>query len=134
MFGSLDTSTSALVANRTRLEIISSNLANANSVYDSQGRYAPFQRRIPILAAGDPASGRAEGVHISEIQIDRSPFRKMHDPGSPHADKDGYVNLPNVYPEIEQINALEATRAYEANITAAEATKQMIQASLRLLA
>lgn len=134
MFGSLDVSTSALVANRTRLEIISSNLANANSVYDAQGRYAPFRRRIPILAAGDPSSGRAEGVHISEIRVDNSPFRKVHDPSSPNADKNGYVNLPNVYPEIEQINALEATRAYEANITAAEATKQMIQTSLRLLA
>lgn len=134
MFGALDTSTSGLVANRTRLEIISSNLANANSVYDAQGRYAPFQRRIPILAAGDPSTGRAEGVHVSEIRIDTSPFRKAFDPSNPHADKNGYVSLPNVYPQIEQINALEATRAYEANITAAEATKQMVQASLRLLA
>jgi len=134
MFGSLDISTSALVAQRTRLEVISANLANAESVADADGNYAPFRRRIPMFAPGDPSTGRAEGVHVSKIALDDSPFRAKHEPGHRFADADGYVFYPNIDPAMEMVNALEASRAYEANITAAEATKTMLQASLRLLA
>ncbi|MEX0745786.1 MAG: flagellar basal body rod protein FlgC [Phycisphaeraceae bacterium] len=134
MFGALDTSTSALVAQRTRLEVISSNVANANTIYDADGNYSPFQRRIAVFAPGDPSSGRDEGVHVRDIMFDDAPFRQEFDPNHPHADEQGYVNYPNIDPVMEQVNALEASRAYEANITAAEATKAMMQASLRLLA
>jgi flagellar basal-body rod protein FlgC len=134
MFGSLDISTSALVAQRTRLEVISANMAGRFSVEDAQGNYAPFRRRMAILATGDPATGSGAGVHVSEIALDQSEFRKVYEPGHKFADKDGYVNYPNIDPAIEMINALEASRAYEANITAAEATKAMIQSSLRILA
>ncbi|MEX0655187.1 MAG: flagellar basal body rod protein FlgC [Phycisphaeraceae bacterium] len=134
MFGSLDVSTSAMVAQRTRLEVISSNMANANSIYDADGNYAPFRRRMAIFAPGDPSTGSEQGVHVREIQLDDAPFRKQFDPNHPHADEAGYVKYPNIDSTMEQINALEASRAYEANITAAEATKAMIQSSLRLLA
>lgn len=134
MFGALDISTSALVAQRIRLEVISANLANRDAIYDAQGNYNPYRRRIPIFAPGDPVSGRPEGVHVARIDIDRSEFRKVFDPGHPAADADGYVSYPNIDPAMEMVNALEAARAYEANITAAEATKAMIQSSLRLLA
>lgn len=132
MFGILNVSTSALVANRTRMEVIAGNMANANSIFDAKGAYNPYRRRAAVLAPGDGAGG--EGVHVAKIELDRSEFRKVYDPGHPNADKAGYVAYPNVSPEIEMINAIEASRAYEANITAAEATKQMIQTSLRLLA
>ncbi len=134
MFGSLDISASALVAQRTRMEVIASNMANRDAVYDADGKYAPFRRRIPIFAPGDPATGNEAGVHVSDIVLDASPLRAKHDPGHPEADADGIVYYPNIDPAMEMINALEATRAYEANITAAEATKSMMQASLRLLA
>jgi flagellar basal-body rod protein FlgC len=134
MFGSLDTSTSALVAQRTRMNVIAANLANANSIYDADGNHAPFRRRIAVFASGDPARGSAHGVHVAEIMLDDAPFKKVYEPGNPHADEKGYVNYPNVDPVMEQINALEASRAYEANVTAAEATKAMMNASLRLLA
>ncbi|MEX0744249.1 MAG: flagellar basal body rod protein FlgC [Phycisphaeraceae bacterium] len=134
MFGSLDVSTSAMVAQRTRLEVISANIANANSIYDADGNYSPFRRRMAIFAEGDPSTGRGEGVHVREIQLDDSEFRKELDPSHPHADEEGYVYYPNVDSTIERINALEASRAYEANITAAEATKTMMQSTLRLLA
>jgi flagellar basal-body rod protein FlgC len=62
------------------------------------------------------------------------PFRKKYEPGHPFADEDGYVNYPDIDPSMEQINALEATRAYEANIMAAEATKSMLSLALRVLA
>lgn len=134
MFGSLDISTSALVAHRTRLEVASANMTGRFTVTDAQGNYAPFRRRMAILSSGDPATGKSDGVHVSEIALDQSDFRKVHEPGHKFADKDGYVNYPNIDPAIEMVNALEASRAYEANITAAEATKAMIQSSMRILA
>jgi len=66
--------------------------------------------------------------------MDMSDFHKRFEPDSPYADADGNVNYPNIDPAMEMVNALEVSRAYEANITAAEATKSMLQSSLRLLA
>lgn len=134
MFGSLDISTSALVAQRTRLETVAANMANMNSIYDADGNYAPFRRRVVMFGQGDPATGSSNGVHVQEIQQDMSPLRMVYDKDHPNADENGYVAYPNIDPTTEMVNALEASRAYEANITAAEATKSMIQASLRLLA
>lgn len=134
MFGSLDISTSALIAQRTRLEVIAANMANKDAIHDAKGNYAPYRRRIPVFAPGDPATGSQGGVHVQKILFDQSPFRKVFDPGHPNADAAGYVEFPNIDSAVEMVNALEASRAYEANVTAAEATKTMIQASLRLLA
>ncbi len=134
MYGSLNISTSALVAQRTRLEAISANMAMRDAVVDPSKDPDDFRRRVTIFTPGDPSSGSDQGVHISEIALDRSPFRKVHDPGHPFADAQGYIQLPNIDSAMEMVNALEASRAYEANITAAEATKSMLQASLRLLA
>jgi flagellar basal-body rod protein FlgC len=134
MFGSLDISTSALVAQRTRMEVISANMANRFTTMDAQGNYAPFRRRLAIFSTGDPSNGRPEGVHVQEIAHDPSAFRKVYEPGHKFADKEGYVEYPNIDPAIEMINGLEATRAYEANITAIEASKSMLQSSLRILA
>jgi flagellar basal-body rod protein FlgC len=74
------------------------------------------------------------GVHVREIAIDKSPFRRHYDPGHVLADKDGYVNLPNVDWVVEHVNALEASRAYEANVTMMEVTKSMMNSVLRLIA
>jgi flagellar basal-body rod protein FlgC len=134
MFGSLDISTSALIAQRTRMEVIASNMANRSTIYDADGNYAPFRRRIALLAPGDPATGNSEGVHVREIMLDRSPLQQVFEPGNPNADAAGYVKYPNISPEMEMVNAVEASRAYEANITAAEMTKNMLQSSLRLIA
>ncbi len=133
MFGSLDVSASALVAQRTRLESISANIAGAQSIEGPDGEYAPYQRRIAVLAQGDPATGKAEGVHVKEI-IQQPDFRMVLEPGHKFADENGMVQYPDISPEVEIINAMSAFRAYEANITAAESTKAMMQASLRLLA
>jgi flagellar basal-body rod protein FlgC len=134
MFGALDISTSGMVAQRTRLNAVSANLANRFSTHDAEGNYAPYRRRVPVLATGDPATGSEAGVHVREIRFDASPFRKVHEPGHPDADAEGYVSYPNIDPAMEMVNALEASRAYEANITAAEATKSMYNSALRLLA
>jgi flagellar basal-body rod protein FlgC len=134
MFGSLDISASGLVAQRTRLDVIASNMANRDSIVDAKGNYNPFRRRMAILAPGDPATGNAAGVHVQEVELDQSPFIRKFEPDNPYADKQGYVDYPNIDPMMEMVNAIDASRAYEANITAAEATKAMIQSSLRLLA
>jgi len=119
------------------MEVISANLANAGSIDDGSGNNVPFRRRLAILAPGadgSPEGRRRPGVHVREIELDGSAFRKVHAPGHPLADAAGYVNHPNIDTMTEQINAMEVSRAYEANIQAAEATKTMMQAALRLLA
>ena len=133
MFGALDTSTSALVAQRTRAQAISANLANQNANFDENGENNPFQRRIVVFAPGDPANDNPNGVHVREILLDDH-FGEKYDPENKHADERGYIKTTNIDPMMEQVNMLEASRAYEANIAAAEATKSMIQTSLRLLA
>jgi flagellar basal-body rod protein FlgC len=134
MYGALDISTSGLIAQRTRLNIIAANIANQNAILNADGEYDPYRRRFAVFAPGDPARGSDEGVHVASIEIDRGPLRPVLQPGSPYADADGYVRYPNVDPVIEQMNAMEAQRAYEANITAIEATKSMFSVALQILA
>ncbi len=133
MFGALDISTSGLVAQRTRLDVISANILNAETILDANGNYAPFQRRLASLAAGDPESGEPLGVHVSEIQTVDSPPVMKYEPDSPYANEDGYVGYPNINIVVEQMNAMEASRAYEANISVIEATKSMLGVALQIL-
>lgn len=138
MYGILDISTSGMIAQRTRLDAVAANLANIGTLEDAKGNYAPYRRRDVMLAPGDPsaksAAGREMGVHVAEISLDRAPFDRRYDPTNKWADKDGYVFVPNVNPVVEQVNAIEAARAYEANVAAAEATKSMAAQALRLIA
>ncbi|WP_432799451.1 flagellar basal body rod protein FlgC [Poriferisphaera sp. WC338] len=134
MFGALDISTSALVAQRVRANTISANMANANSIYNAEGEYEPYRRQIVVFAPGDTRTGNKDGVHVQKIMMDDSPLKMTYNPTHPDADDQGYLAMPNVDSTIEQVNMLEASRAYEANITAAEATKSIMQSSLRLLA
>jgi flagellar basal-body rod protein FlgC len=142
MYGTLDISTSGMIAQRIRLETIAANIANKDVMVDENGKVAPYRRRIPLMAAGDPsaktADARALGVHITAIEEDDAPFDLKWDPSSPYAYKTGpsagYVPSSNVSTVIEQINAVEAARAYEANVAAAEVTKSMTAQALRLLA
>ncbi len=134
MYGLLDISTSGLVAQRTRLNVIAANQANMNSLTNEAGAYDPWRRRFAVFASGDPVSGAANGVHVASIEIDQGPLRPKYEPGSPFADGRGYVKYPNVDPTIEMMNAMEAARAYEANISAIEATKSMLSAALQIIA
>lgn len=134
MYGALDVSTSALVAHRTRMNTYAANAANAGAILNAEGEYEPYRRRVPILAAGDPATGSDRGVHVAAIELSDAPMHLRYEPGSPYADENGYVGYPNVDPIVEQINAMEAARSYEANIAAVEATKSMINVALRMIA
>ncbi len=143
MYGALDISTSGMIAQRTRMETIVANIANQDVIRDSSGKINPYRRRDAIFVPGSPgaasAFGRTLGVHVASIRVDNAmPPPKEYAPGHPDAYTDGpwkdYIPTSNVNSVMENINAIEASRAYEANIAAAEATKQMMSAALRLIA
>jgi flagellar basal-body rod protein FlgC len=138
MWGALDIPTSGMIAQRIRLEAIASNVANKNALLDAQGNYNPYRKRSVEFAAGDPAaqtrSGQALGVHVANIAIHENALRAQFDPSSPYADASGFVMVPDIDPIREQVDAMEAARAYEANIVAAESIKSTMAQVLRLLA
>ncbi|MBL8760691.1 MAG: flagellar basal body rod protein FlgC [Phycisphaerae bacterium] len=142
MYGSLDISTSGMIAQRHRMSVIAANIANRNVILDEHGQVNPYRRREVMFAPGDPTAateeGRSLGVHVADISINQGPASYHWDPTSPYAFKSGpkagYVPDPDVDIVTEQINAMEASRAYEANVAAAEASKAMIAQALRLLA
>jgi len=142
MYGSLDISTSGMTVQRARMAAIAANIANRSTILDEKGNVNPYRARQVVFAPGDPQAsspeGRQLGVHVAGIKIDQGEFNYRWDPTNPYAiqkgDKRGYVPEPNVNPVIEQLNAMEASRAYEANVVAAETTKQMMAQALRLLA
>lgn len=130
----LNTSATGLSAQRLRMNLISSNLANVNTTKTAEG--GPYRRKDAVFAAdpqkssfGDTLSEqlRTENVNVlvTEIREDlREPVMKF-DPGHPDANEDGFVALPNINVVEEMVNMLSASRSYEANITALKATKDM---------
>ncbi|MDP7036148.1 MAG: flagellar basal body rod protein FlgC [Planctomycetota bacterium] len=134
MFGTLDVSASALRAERVRMHTIANNLANLHTTRDESGEINPYRRRTVRFQVGLPGvRGSRQGVHVEQVVHDSSPFPKIYDPGHPEADEEGYRLTPNVHPVVEMVDMLETTRAYEANLTAMEATKGMITRALGLL-
>ena len=137
MYGALDISASGLVAQRTNLNVIAGNVTNMSTTRGADG--GPYRRRVVLFAEGASAGGKkAPGVHVSGIVASQEPFRKVFDPSHPDALRSGpeagYVMMPNISPSTEMVNAIEAARAYEANVTVMEITKTMASAALRLLA
>lgn len=153
LFRAMDTSASALTAQRLRMEVTAGNLANAESTRTPEG--GPYRRRLVrlgerqsaagsgdswgrslALAAGMPSrSGSARaggGTRVLAIAEDSSPLRREYRPGHPDADASGYVTLPNVNPALEMVELIAASRAYEASLTALETAKSMVQRTLDL--
>jgi len=132
MYGALDISTSGLVAQRAQIDTIAGNIANAQTTQRLDGKPGPFLRRVALLA---PRDGDNPGVQVAGVVEDTvRPPRPVKDPSHPDANEDGIVYYPNVDPMVEMVNAMVAVRAYEANVTAMEATKTIVSSSLRLLA
>jgi len=138
MFSTLDISTSALVAQRTNLDTIAGNIANMHATRDAAGRANPYRRRVALLAATPPTERGGGGVRVSGVVEDPSPFRLVYNPGHPDAIQSGaqrgYVRMPNVDYSTEMINAMMASRAYEANVAVMDITKTIASATLRLIA
>ncbi|MBI5599112.1 MAG: flagellar basal body rod protein FlgC [Deltaproteobacteria bacterium] len=126
-----DVSASAMEAQRIRLNTISSNLANANTTRGLQG--GPYRRRDVVfesaLAVGD---GGLVPVRVAGVIEDPRPFKTVYEPGHPDADPNGYVELPNVNAVEEMVNMLSAIRAYEANATAFNSSKEMMMKALEI--
>jgi flagellar basal-body rod protein FlgC len=130
----LNISASGLSAQRTRVTLAASNLANAESTRGPDG--LPYRRRDPVLAAqsfegaldqatrpGDPSV--AVGVEVQQVVEDQTPGRRVYVPGHPDADSEGFVIFPNVNPINETVNLMTASRGFEANATAVDTLKTM---------
>ncbi len=136
MFNSFDISTSGLVAQRMRLNAISSNLANMSTTRDEFGQAQPYRPRHVIFQTDTDVStpSGGVGVKIGSVEMSTKPPLMKYQPGHPDADTEGYVRYPNVDMTTEMVDAMQATRAYEANIGVIEITKDFGQQSLRIIA
>jgi flagellar basal-body rod protein FlgC len=144
MFGSLDVSASGLTAERLRMNVVAENLANAQTTRGANGQ--PYRRKEVVLsevgqggafgatlASAMGTGARPGGVEVAGIVEDASNFKTVYDPGHPDADAKGYVKMPNVDTVSEMVDLISASRAYEANVTAMQAAKQMFTKTLDLL-
>lgn len=133
-FTAMEVSASGLSAERTRMNVAASNLANAQTTQAAGG--GPYKRRNVVAAAVpvgglDPQYGAAvRGVAVQQIQQDASPPRLEYDPGHPQANAQGYVAYPNVNPVEEMVDMITASRAYEAGITSMSTAVQMAERAL----
>jgi len=131
MFESLDISASGMTAERLRMDVISANIANADSTSGPNGQ--PYRREEVVLQPAGSFDSVLRGVQVAGIVQDQSPPRRVYDPGHPDADAQGYVSMPNVSPITEMVDLIGASRSYEANVTAMNATKQMVTRTLDIL-
>lgn len=137
---SLNISGSGLTAQRFRMDVISENIANMDSTRTESG--GPYRRKMVVLTSiGDFKSLLVKnlatnevngGVEVSDIVEDQSDFKLVYTPEHPDADENGYVSMPNVDSLKETVDMMEAYRAYQANITALNATKQMAVKALEI--
>jgi len=127
-FSPIDIAISGLQAQSRRMEVISSNVANARTTDTGKGE--PYRRlEVMFKTEGDGIGG----VSIDEIVPDMSDFHKILDPGNPNADAQGYVMMPNVNLPIEMINLTIATRSYQANAAVLKRYQRMVETTLELL-
>ena len=144
MFGGMEISASALTAQRLRMNVTAENLANAQTTRGADGQ--PYRRKEVVLqsvtqggfgaqlnAAMGGGRGRAGGVEVAAVQEDQTNGKLVYDPSHPDANEQGYVTMPNVDTVTEMVDLIDAQRAYEANVTALQASKQMFTKTLEIL-
>lgn len=147
VFNALNASASALTAQRLRMDVISSNIANAQTTratINEDGEYEPYSRKVVALEsnhqnfktflhnAEQSNSNHASGVKVSRIINDQEPYKLTYNPTHPDADESGFVQMPNVDPLKEMVDLMSATRSYEANVTSLNATKNMLMKALEI--
>lgn len=142
-----DISASALTAQRLRMDVISANIANADTTRGQyvDGKWVPYQRKMVVMEPirqqesfenvfrsklKEPQTD--EGVKVTRIMEDSSPFKRVYNPEHPDADEEGFVLLPNVDILKEMVDMISATRSYEANVTALNASKAMFMKALEI--
>jgi flagellar basal-body rod protein FlgC len=136
MYTAFDVSTSGLVAQRTRLDVISSNLANISTTRNEVGEAVPYTPRFVVFQTDEDTmtTGGGQGVLVDRVEYSSVQPNMKYEPGHPDANADGYVAYPNIDMTTEFVDALGATRAYEANVGVIEATKDMSNRTLQILA
>lgn len=136
MLRSIDISTSALVAQRQRMNTIAANVANAQTTRNADGEPEAYQRRRVVFSADQSHSPATRGTAVTcRVEVDQTaPPRRVYEPGHPDADGDGYVNYPAIDLIEEFVNATEAGRAYEANVAAIEISREIARMGLNILA
>ncbi len=134
---SLETSASGLSAQRKRMDIIASNLANIETTRTDKG--GPYRRKMVVMRTkemdqdfNEMFNSSVKGVQIEDVVEDQAPFKKVYNPSHPDADSNGYLSKPNVDLIVETTNMLMARRAFEANIAAIKATRQMVIKALEI--
>lgn len=143
-FGMMSISSSALTAERERAEVTAANLANVETTHTANG--GPYVRQEVVFSATDPApfgsvldqmggpGGPVPGsVHVADVVNDPTPPVMRYEPGSPDANKKGFVAYPAIDPETEMVDLMDAVRTYQLNASAIGAAKQMIQESIGIL-
>ena len=130
MFIPLKVSATALEAQKVRLNIIASNIANASSTKTPQG--GPYRRKDVVFQTY-MYDKESAGVDIPKVVEDQGPFRTIHDPSHPEADSNGNVTYPNINVLTEMVNLMTAQRAYEANLTMIASYKDMYMRTLDIL-
>ncbi|OZU90325.1 flagellar basal body rod protein FlgC [Virgibacillus indicus] len=145
IFNAINSSASALTAQRLRMDVVSSNIANAQTTratINENGEFEPYRRKMVAMAPQGQSfksflhkaenNNQATGVRVTEIREDEEPFKIVYNPAHPDANEAGYVQLPNVDPLKEMVDLMSATRSYEANITALNASKSMLMKALEI--
>ena len=136
-FTTMKVSGAALAAERLRVDLVSANLANANSTQSVDG--GPYQRRDPIFVAepighsfGSALDRAVRTVVVRRVVTDPRPPREVFNPSHPDADEEGIVRLPNIDVGEEMVNMMSAQRAYEANLATIRASREMVQRALQI--
>lgn len=149
MFDSLNISASALTAQRLRMDVVSANIANAETTRGTfvNGKWEPYRRKLVMMEPREKSFNQIlqgemqkqtesktqlQGVRVSGIVNDKTPFKPVYDPTNPDANADGYIMMPNVDVSKEMIDLLAASRAYEANVTAFNTGKSMMLKALEV--
>jgi flagellar basal-body rod protein FlgC len=142
IFDALDVSASGMIAERTRMDVTSENLANAQSsgyrrqdvvLRQAGGGFANVLGQAIGAQSASPGGGTARGVEVAGVVSDTADQRRVYDPGHPDADAQGYVRLPNVNAVTEMTDLIAASRAYEANVSAMQTAKTMFSKTLEIL-
>ncbi|MGG3889060.1 flagellar basal body rod protein FlgC [Metabacillus fastidiosus] len=146
IFQNINISASALTAQRLRMDVISSNMANMDTTRAQyvDGQWQPYRRKMVVTQPEgtnfanmlNQALGKQTnvggGVKVTEIVEDETPFKLVYDPEHPDANEEGYVSLPNVDPLKEMVDLMGSTRSYEANVTVLNASKGMLMKALEI--
>lgn len=130
LFNIFNVAGSAMSAQAQRLNVVSSNLANADSVTSSNGQ--PYKAKQVVFSAVPVADSASTGVKVSEVVEDANPPKMMYDPKHPLADEKGYVAMPNVNVVEEMVNMISASRSYQTNVETMNAAKTMLLKTLTL--